>query len=252
MLCFAQYSLTGQILTDEQAFATELAGRLGERRRAPRALLRRLVERCGVPFAREILRDCEAIQAAGGMLTEAGDRLRSPGGVFLYLARGRMRAAERHALFPTRQARQQRARERYAPFRRSDRKALPKSLLRRSGKVSAMKVSLTGRPGQIERRHELVITTMTHSPATPDLPRGVPPLPGSPLPVTVYVSARQWRKVEEALKLPQEELVVDGHCAWDGETGCLALHATRVSTLSAEALARARRQAESGTAASSD
>ena len=243
---------SGGNLSEEQAFAAGLAERLGERRRAPRALLRRLVERCGVPFAREILRDCEAIQAAGGMLTEAGDRLRSPGGVFLYLARGRMRAADRHALFPTRQARQQRARERYPPFNHAGRVALLKPLLQRSGKVSAMKVSLTGRPGRIERRHELVITTMTHSPAPPDLPRGVPALPQAPTPVIVYVSARQWRKVEEALQLPQEELVVDGHCAWDGEAGCLALHAARVSTLSAETLARARRQAQTGTAAPPD
>lgn len=198
------------------------------------------------------MRDCESIQAAGGMLTEAGDRLRSPGGVFLYLARGRMSATDRDALFPTREARQQRARERYAPFRHADRAPLLNALLPRSGKVSAMKVTLTGRPGRIELRHELVITTMTHSASPPDLPRGVPPLPEAPMPVTVYISARQWRRVEDALKLPQEALVVDGYCAWDGETGCLALHATRVSTLSAEALARARRQAGTGTAAPPD
>ena len=197
------------------------------------------------------MRDCEAIQAAGGMLTEAGDRLRSPGGVFLYLARGRMSDADRNALFPTREARQQRARERYAAFNHADRAALLNSLLPRSGKVSAMKVSLTGRPGRIERRHELVITTMTHSASPPDLPRGVPPLPEAPTPVTVYISARQWRRVEDALKLPQEALVVDGYCAWDGDTGCLALHATRVSTRSAELLANARRQSRAGSDAPS-
>ena len=107
-----------------------------------------------------------------------------------------------------------------------------------------MKVSLTGRPGQIEKRDELVITTMQHSPAAPDLPRGVPPLPDRALPLTLYISARQWRKVEAALAQPEEQLVVDGICAWDAELQLLAVHATRVSTRSAELLARARRQAE--------
>lgn len=230
---------------EAREFAAALAAQLGERRRGPRALLRRVVERCGVPFARAILRDCEAIQAAGGMLTEAGDRLRSPGGVFLYLARGRMSAAQRAALFPTRAERQQRARQRFAPFDYAQREAVLAALLRHSGKVSAMKVSLTGRPGQIEKRDELVITTMTHSPAAPNLPRGVPPLPDARLPLTVYISARQWRKVEAALAQPDEQLVVDGMCAWDAAAQLLAVHATRVSTRSAELLARARRQAAS-------
>lgn len=180
------------------------------------------------------------------MLTEAGDRLRSPGGVFLYLARGRMGNADRAALFPTRNERQQRARARYPAFNHRERVALITPLLRRSGKASAMKVSLTGRPGPTERRDELVITTMRHSPAAPDLPRGVPPLPKAALPVTVYVSARQWRRVEPALQQAQEELVVDGLCAWDDELACLVVHATRVSTRSEVLLARARHQAESG------
>ena len=236
------------VLTEERTFAATLADSLGERRRGPRALLRRVVERCGIPFAREIQRDCETIQAAGGMLTEAGDRLRSPGGVFLYLARGRMSAADRAALFPSRAERQESSRQRFAPFGYAQRKEVLAPLLRRSGKVSAMKVSLTGRPGQIEKRDELVITTMTHSPAAPDLPRGVPPLPASKLPLTLYISARQWRKVEAALAQPEEQLVVDGICAWDAELQLLAVHATRVSTRSAELLARARRQAEADVA----
>ena len=75
------------LLSQDEAkqVAAEIADALGEKLHGPRRLVREVVERCGVDFARDALRDAEEVMALGGMLTAAADRLRTKGGVFFYL-----------------------------------------------------------------------------------------------------------------------------------------------------------------------
>ncbi len=219
---------------DIKKAADEIADLLGETQHGPRKLVLGVIEQCGVDFAREILRDTEAVQAAGGMLTAAADRLRTKGGVFFYIARGRMSDAARNAVFPARNVRNRRkteAAEAHLPrFVWDERLDVLRLLLDKPGEISAVKITLIGRPGEIETRQELIITTMRHEAGAPTMPRGVPALPTTPTLYTVYISAKQWHKIAPALAEPEDMLIVEGTCAFDPEISGIAVYANRVTT----------------------
>lgn len=227
--------------------ADEIADALGEKQYGPRKLVRAIVERCGARFSQQVLSDTEEVMAAGGMLTQEGDRLRTKGGVFFYLARGRMADETRNAIFPPRTGRGKQPNADTSKLPElvwAERAALFKPLLDESGKVDTVKITLIGRPGKLEIRKDVVVTTLTHTGGTPSLPKGVPPLPQTPTVYTVYIGARQWRKVEEALNRdPDDALIVDGICAFDPDLQTISVHATHVTTRATETT---RKEAESG------
>ena len=190
-------------------------------------------------FARDVLRDTEKVMALGGMLTLEGDRMRTKGGVFFYLARGRMSDETRQIIFPPRTVRNKRKEDRASaglpPFDWPKRKEVIQPLLAKLGEVETVRITLIGRPGEIETRKELIVTTMTHNFSPPTLPRGVPDLPETPTIYTVYISARQWRKVEkEVLGSPDVKMVVEGICAFDPELETISVHALQITTRSGE------------------
>lgn len=85
------YTLTGQI-----------AKQLHEKKKPALAQIRRLIELCGLEFAEDILKQTLEIEANGGMLTLNQSRRRTPGGVFLYLARQQVSPEIREAIFSRR------------------------------------------------------------------------------------------------------------------------------------------------------
>ena len=97
-----------------KAVAHEIADLLGETYRGPRRKISQIVHLCGVDFAQDILRQTLEIEDSGGMLTNKGDRRRTPGGVFLRLAKEQMDAEIRDKVFPpiTWQERKRRRKER--------------------------------------------------------------------------------------------------------------------------------------------
>jgi len=233
--------------------ADDIADALGEKQYGPRKLVRAIVERCGERFSRQVLADTEEVMAAGGMLTQESDRLRTKGGVFFYLARGRMSDETRNAIFPPRSGRGRESQTETSNLPELlwvERKTLFDSLLDDPGKVENVKITLIGRPGKIELRKDLIVTTLTHSGGTPSLPKGVPPLPEAPTVYTVYIGARQWRKVEDAVNNdPDDPMIVDGICAFDPELQTISVHATHVST---RALETARKESETGSGSGKD
>src|SRR5262245_43161486 len=64
-----------------------------------KALLARVLKMLGQERCAAILADTLTIESNGGMLTRAGDRRRTPGGVFFHLVKDRSTGKERHALF---------------------------------------------------------------------------------------------------------------------------------------------------------
>ena len=80
----------------ERLTARELAFVLHEQHRR---LLTRIVRTLGEDRCVAILVEALTIESHGGMLTRAGDRRRSVGGVFLHLCRERATAAERAVIF---------------------------------------------------------------------------------------------------------------------------------------------------------
>ena len=80
--------------------ADAIADRLGETQSRQRSQIHLIVKRCGEDFARDLLAQTLEIEAQGGMMTHDGQRRRTPGGVFFYLAKGQMAPDLRKQLFP--------------------------------------------------------------------------------------------------------------------------------------------------------
>ena len=222
-----------------QRVASEIADILGEKLHGPRKLVRNVVEHCGVEFARQLVQDTNEVMSAGGMLTAAGDRLRTKGGVFFYLARGRMSDELRQTIFPPHTTRGQGSSSPQAPvFSWPDRLQLIPTLLENKGEVRSVKITLIGHPGKTETRGDLVITSMSHSAGTPTFPRGVPQPPDTPTVYTVYIGAKQWKQVASALDDPEDMLIIEGMCAFDPEIEAIAIYTTKVTSKELEARKR--------------
>lgn len=101
--------------------------------------------------------------------------------------------------------------------------------------ISTLSLTLIGRPGRLDIRPDLVITTMSYTPDSDTLPEGAPLLFSTPRFYTVYIPIKQWKKVESALNDPHDQLIVEGTCAYDYENARIAILATNTSSKHLEA-----------------
>ena len=76
------------------------------------------------------------------------------------------------------------------------------------GESKTVKITLIGRPGRIVEKGEVVLTSMQASKA-PSLPKGLPPVPIDPTTYVVFIAQKQWKKVAQAIKDPQDVLIVE-------------------------------------------
>lgn len=216
-----------------QAVAEELIAALNEVDEKPRRQIRLIVEYCGATFARDILHETLEVEASGGLMLPDDSRRRTIGGVYFYLARHRMTNQLQHRIFPF-NIRKPRENIMPAPpqpvLKWDEREALLKPLLQSSGEVKTVKVMLTGRPGLIETRKDVVITTMTHDGRFPTMPRGVPLPPEEPTQYTVYISAKQWKRVEQPITNPDDYLIIEGLCAFDPVINGIAVFVHSITT----------------------
>ncbi|GAB4517562.1 MAG: hypothetical protein OHK0046_24240 [Anaerolineae bacterium] len=215
--------------------AHEIADSLNETDKKPRRQIMKIVELMGPEFAQQILKESLEIEANGGMMIASGERRRTPGGVFFYIAREKMPEEARMEVFYAWYAHAARRAEReakYEPFDYTQRAELLARILNENrGEIAELKVTLSGRPTEIERRQHLVVMAMDyHIPETFALPSGVPSPSREPVTYTVYVSARQWEPVEEALQKGDDELMLDGVFGIDPETNTIAIYTTYVTT----------------------
>lgn len=239
--------------TDTKTVANQIADQLGEKQRGPRNLVFAVVKSCGTEFAQQLLHDALEIEQLGGMLTTEGDRRRTVGGVFFYLARGRMTKELRDQIFPHRAKRKKQGSANskpqepeitYPSFDWEERLTLVSVLVEEKGVVNTVKITLIGRPGKIEMRQDVVITTMSHEAKSPTLPKGVPAPPQTPTLYTVYIGAKQWRKVEQAAQNPEDSLIIEGMCAFDEALKGMAVFATNVTSKAIETEKRDKKAAE--------
>ncbi len=86
-----------------------------------------------------------------------------------------------------------------------------------------MKIVLTGRPGSVEKRPEVVITTMSHVAAIPNLASGIPIPPQIPTLYTIYMTPNQWALVENSIQDPEDKLHIEGVTAPDPESNGMAV-----------------------------
>lgn len=236
------------------ALAKEIAKKLGERNQNPVRQIKDIVLHLGTDAARSLLTETLETEAQGGMMTNNGARRRTPGGVYFHLAKGRMTPEQRRMVFPykherkkTTDAQQAAVFETRPAFVWDARREIVESLLAEQGVLSTVKITLIGRPGKLDLRKEVVVTVMQHEQRTPTLPRGVPAPPETPTSYTVYISSKQWAKVEDAIRNEQDSLIIEGTCAYDNEIGMMAVYAMNVTTKLTEARKRqAQKEATDG------
>jgi hypothetical protein len=117
----------------------------------------------------------------------------------------------------------------------ADRPRTPTRPLEMGTDIHALSVTLVGRPGRVDIRPDGVMTTMLYAPDADSLPEGTPTLFRMPRVYSVYIPIKLWKKIEAAFNDPHDELLIDGTCAYDSESGRIAILATAISSKHLEA-----------------
>lgn len=217
-------------MTPEEAeLAKDIAEKLNETLPVPILQINRIVQICGVDFALQVMRDTLEVEANGGMKTHNGMRLRTIGGVYFFIARGKMAPEQRVMIFPSQDDKIARAQAKLPPFIWEQRGEIIKGIKRR-GRLQDVRIKLIGRPGEWHKRQDVVILQMKHQGPYPSFPTGLPPMPSQPTEYTVYVGFKQWSRVERDLRGTKLLLEIDGICAYDPELQGVAVYTTTIKT----------------------
>jgi hypothetical protein len=227
--------------------AATIAQRLGETQRAPKAQIWRTVRQLGPEAAMRWLEKTEALAAQGG-LTTADGKPRTKGGIFFRIVKDGISPKDRAAIFFVNGQRQQRGAPR-PPGGPAQPQKPPKpapalieigSLPNLTGEAR-VKITLIGRPGPLVAKPEFILTTMQVA-KTPSLPKGLPAPPTTPTSYTVYIARKQWQTVAEALRDPEDVLIVEGFPAYDPTLEGVGVYATNVTTKALQQAKRAVQQ----------
>ena len=189
--------------------------------------------------AQEFLRETLEIEERDGLLVRDGSRRRTPGGVYFYLVRGKVSRQDRWAIWPHLAPNSKPPP--LPPFEWEERLEIVPKLLEQIGEIKTVKLTLIGRPGRIVEKGEVVLTSMQASKA-PSLPKGLPPVPTDPTTYVVFIAQKQWKKVAQAIKEPQDVLIVEGYPVLDRRLGTIAVFAQSVTTKLLQAAKREARR----------
>lgn len=219
--------------TDQTSqLAKQFGDALGETTAKPIEQIGQLIAKCGLEFVEKIMAETEATEAAGGLLTHDRKRRRSKGGVFFYLAKGRMDADLRGEIFPTFGKGGDGS---IAPpgIEWGDRIKPMKALGEQPGLISGLTVTLSGRPGKLHIDGSSVMTVIEQRQVkAPPYPKGVPHFDtvDGVTAYYVFMSLRHWKRVEKALEDERDLLVIEGSAVYDGALEGITILSTRVST----------------------
>lgn len=226
-----------------------IADRLGEEKRGPRTQIMKVIAARGVNFAWRKMEDAVRIEKAGGMMTKAGNRRRTPGGIFFHLVRQELNPTELRQIFPPMQWRKK-PRDPNAPPPPPPPPRLPDFAygsrseivggFETEGQLNTFKVVMVGRPLSLKQDERYIVAEMVYQARAPFFPRGVPYDIPFDTQYPVYMATKQWERVAEALDSdPEDKLIIEGTAGWSQELDRLAVYATNVTT---RALERARYQ----------
>jgi hypothetical protein len=79
----------------------------------------------------------------------------------------------------------------------------------------------------------------------PALPKGLPVPSQANTTYSVYITEKQWKKVQEALRDPEDILIAEGYPMLDQETGTIAVFVTNTTTKLLQAAQREKQKAAS-------
>jgi len=189
--------------------------------------IRRFIKAINPQNALKFLIKTLKTEADGGLLVQDMSRRRTLGGVYLYLIRSWLKPALSVAVKPQKSLPPTSA----VPFIWANRLPFVQEALQEAGQANVPKLTLMGRPGKIIEKGNVVLTTLLPKPLPKDLPKGVPTLPEQPnTPYVLYIAAKQWRKVQEALANPEDELIIEGYPAFNPQLKAITLFALNTTT----------------------
>lgn len=219
---------------------SELAAALGETEAKPLRDLQRVLDHVGAERARALVQQARELDAREQgspelVMTADGSSRRSLGGIFFQLARPHLPKTPPTPRF--RRLRWHQAADMAAEARGDERAAETIS-----GEASTVKITLIGRPGRVVKRDSVVVTTM-HNHKRPTLPAQLPKLSGADVETryTIFIAAKQWRKVEAALADKEDVLIIEGYPFLDPDVEGVCVFAKSTTT---KLLQRAQREAQ--------
>jgi hypothetical protein len=228
-----------------EQLAMQIARQLGETESKPAILIRRILQKCGVEQTQAWIDETMKIEEQGGMMVERLNRRRTTGGVFFYLAKAGMSPELVQEIFPKYgwAKKKKAAGEGQAqpsapaapesndpPFNWEQRVAEVRGMFDESGKTSSVKVVVVGRPDSVKINVNEVTLSVQRNFQLTHIPRGVPRPPAFNTITTVYVPLKMWNKVQEALKDPEDRLVVEGFVAIEPNKPGFSVYGTLVTT----------------------
>src|SRR5205807_284817 len=195
--------------------------------------------------AKELLNMTLQTEEHGGLMLPDGSRRRTPGGVFFHYAYTIGKAKSGNPLRPIGN---QKAKKSSVPkntntsqmtiekpvsipamaFSWEDRIVIIKEAEQEKGQAN-VKITVIGRPGKIIEKGGCIVTIMESS-KVPALPKGLPTPTEVATKYVVYIASKQWKKVEEAIKDPEDSLIIEGFPKIDQEISAIAVFASNVTT----------------------
>jgi hypothetical protein len=79
----------------------------------------------------------------------------------------------------------------------------------------------------------------------PALPKGLPAPAQANTTYSVYIAQKQWKKVEESLRNPDDLLIAEGYPMLDQQTGTIAVFVTNTTTKLLQAAQREKQKVAS-------
>ncbi|MBE2236712.1 MAG: hypothetical protein IAE81_02920 [Caldilineaceae bacterium] len=224
-------------------------------------LMRSVAAMVGMEAVEALFQRTLAIEAEGGMMTKQGERRRTSGGIFFLLARDQMSARQRRKVFglPPSPLNTKKPPKTPAPPSTPKPPPPPKPpplTLEQAGAllkatlsidpqkrgIAVMKTTIIGRPKQIKKLDACTLVVLGQK-APPAMPKGLPPVPDtSKATIAVFVSNKQWDRVEAALKAdPQDEAIIEGYPVNDAKNQLTGIWA---QSCTSKNLQRAKREAQ--------
>lgn len=233
-----------QFSSEQMQAAKLIADQLGEQQATPRYTIARSVRVLGTEAALALLKQTHETEEAGGVMLPDGSRRRTPGGVYFWLIRQQTNAEQQGKIFPYGNPRQSRGNgsssqpkqarpQPVVPLTWDERGLVLDEAEQERGAIRTVKITVIGRPGKVVERGQCVALSMQQSEKIPSLPAGLPLPPAAQMAETrysVYIAAKQWRKVSEAIADPEDVLIVEGFPALDAQRGSIAVFASNVTT----------------------
>ncbi len=211
----------------------QIAAALNETDKTPLRTIKQVIYVLGEERALAFLAEAQQVEANGGLLTDDGQKRRSPGGVYFKLVKDKVSGQERGRIFnPSKQ--KPRPKLKLEPPEWEVLLPLVEEFLANPspGEGDKVKLTLIGRPGKVIEKDAVVMTTMQGSKA-PSLPKGLPAPPPKPTTYLVFIAAKQWRKVRAAIAAdPADKLIIEGYPSLDTRIGggTMCLYAQSVTT----------------------